>query len=461
MDAIEQRLTTDVSWAQAVVDLGDVARHVAFDGGRPVSLVRIGLVVDALSRYLVDGGAMLYGVAGRELLSESALTSKERMVLGRWADDGLIEITQRLDDRVPEVAELTGLPLIALHPVPTELTQRYPWLRGGSGRVLRVTCHNGAAALNPLDHTVVDLSTPTRPVAARVRVPEPAGPVVAPATGEHSDEPVATVDADPAGDGGLESGTATGSEPAAKAGATTAPPAVPLPMEVFFKSGAARIIRTHIARNRFIRADPSRDGAFLLSRQWRCDGIDCPAFGQYRRIGQPVPRIRQGTPVCPRHGEPVVDIGPRPAAYPVSIVVDDLPRRRLLVREGQPLRIGCGADDPDVISVAPWVHKAAEAWISPVHVHLEVQDGGVVVTDVSRNGTVLWQRNGPDDPGTSKWLRQKSHRLGDWDSIELYTGIGVNWSDRRFAAWLGRDEVASVLRDAPTAAHHQLQDREP
>ena len=90
LDAIEQRLTTDVAGAQAVVDLGQVIRAVELDRGRPVSLVRVGMVVDALSRYLVDSGALLYGVAERSLLSEGALTSKERMVLGRWADDGLI-----------------------------------------------------------------------------------------------------------------------------------------------------------------------------------------------------------------------------------------------------------------------------------------------------------------------------------------------------------------------------------
>ena len=99
MDTIEQRLTTDVTLAQAVVDLADVARFVALDGGRPINLLRLGMVVDALSRYLIDAGAMLYPVVGREALSEAALTSKERMVLGRWADDGLIEVTPVVADR--------------------------------------------------------------------------------------------------------------------------------------------------------------------------------------------------------------------------------------------------------------------------------------------------------------------------------------------------------------------------
>src|SRR5690606_6366780 len=144
MDAIEQRLTTDHTGAQAVVDLGEVVRLVDLDGGRPVNLVRVGMVVDALSRYLVDGGAMLYGVAERSLLSEGAFTSKERMVLSRWADDGLIEIVAQAGDRAAEVADLTGLPLIAVGPVPAR------WPDGGAGRVLRLTPRSGAAVLTPL-----------------------------------------------------------------------------------------------------------------------------------------------------------------------------------------------------------------------------------------------------------------------------------------------------------------------
>src|SRR5690606_22334463 len=146
LDAIEQRLTTDVTGAQAVVDLGQVIRAVDLDGGRPVSLVRIGMVIDALSRYLVDNGALLYGVAERSLLSEGALTSKERMVLGRWADDGLIEITSVLADREVEIADLTGLPLITLSARP-ELAGRYAWLDDETGRVLRVVRREGVLTL--------------------------------------------------------------------------------------------------------------------------------------------------------------------------------------------------------------------------------------------------------------------------------------------------------------------------
>ena len=148
MDAIEQRLTTDITCAQAVVDLGEVVRRVDLDGGRPVNLVRIGMVVDALSRYLIDEGAMLYPVAERSLLSEAAFTAKERMVLSRWADDGLIEVVAQAKDRAAEVADLTGLPLITLDA--GSVPSRFGWPDGGAGRVLLLAPRSGAAVLTPL-----------------------------------------------------------------------------------------------------------------------------------------------------------------------------------------------------------------------------------------------------------------------------------------------------------------------
>jgi hypothetical protein len=413
MDAIEQRLTTDVTGAQAVVDLGQVVRFVELDGGRPVNLVRIGMVVDALSRYLVDGGALLYAVAVRELLSEQALTSKERMVLGRWTDDGLIETVQGTPHRAVEVADLTGLPLIVVEPDPAAAA-RYGWLADGDGRVLRVVPRNGVAALTPMDGADPDPDIATGRVIGSAKVPEGA----ALADGE-------TVE-------------------------------LPLPAEVLTGRAAARISHIRVARRRVMPTQPVPEGAALLSRAWRCAGYDCPAFGERRPTGQPVPRLRDGVPVCPRHGEPVEEVGARPPAYPVSIVVDDLPRRRLVVRAGQPMQIGRADGDPDVVSVRQWLHEAAVAWISPVHLRLEARDEGLVITDLSENGTVVWQRSGPDDRGATRPLRRAAHPLGEWDTVELYTGIEVARGDRRLARIVGRDEPASVLVDAPTAAHQHV-----
>jgi hypothetical protein len=112
LDAIEARLSTDPALARAVVDLSEIVRYADLDGGRPASSVRLGLVVDALSRYLAEENVPVYVISPRGLLSDTDLTSNERMVIRRWADDGKVEVVPVLDDRVFEVAELLGLPVL-------------------------------------------------------------------------------------------------------------------------------------------------------------------------------------------------------------------------------------------------------------------------------------------------------------------------------------------------------------
>jgi hypothetical protein len=439
MDAIEQRLTTDVTGAQAVVDLEKVVRLVDLDGGRAVNLVRIGMVVDALGRYLLDGGALLYGVVERTLLSEGALTSKERMVLSRWVDDGVIEATTGAGDRAVEIAELTGLPLIIPSHEP-ERARRCGRLSEAAGFVLGLTPRSGAVMLIPVDGDAeVNLTaggTPAGQAVGRAKVPAPDQP-------EPAAEPEAAT-----GTGAADTGTEP--EPGVPAGT------LPLPVEIFTDHGPGRAGRIRVSRQRYQRAVPEGGHAVVASRQWRCDGFECPAFGEHRRIGQPVPRMRGELPVCPRHDEPVADTGPRPPSYAVSVVIDDLPRQRLVVRGGVPVQVGRAEDPEAVVSVARWLHRAAAQWVSPVHLRLEARDDGLVVTDLSTNGTVVWQRSGPDDPGTTRQLRRESYPLGEWDSVELYTGVELVRGDRRRTATAGPDGPASVLVDAPTAAHPQV-----
>jgi hypothetical protein len=192
-------------------------------------------------------------------------------------------------------------------------------------------------------------------------------------------------------------------------------------------------------------------GAALMAREWRCKEPECPAFGQFRRIGQPVPRMRAGLPACPRHGEPVKDIGPRPPAFAVAVVVEDLARRRFVVGADHPVVVGREPSDPDDISVGAWLHEAAAAWIAKEHVKLSVGQGRLVVTDMSENGTLVWKRPAPDIKEETERLYHKSYELDGWDSIELYTGVELVISDHRLQTVVG-SEPASVLLDAPTVA---------
>ncbi len=134
LDAIEGRVCTDPSLARAVIDLAEVIRWQDLDGGRPASLLRLGMVIDALSRQLEEDSVPVYAIVHRALLSDADLTSNERMVVRRWADDGLVEVLDHPGDRMLEVADLLGLPVLSRVRF-DGLGGRYPWL-GQAGRVL-------------------------------------------------------------------------------------------------------------------------------------------------------------------------------------------------------------------------------------------------------------------------------------------------------------------------------------
>jgi hypothetical protein len=115
LDAIERRLSIDPAVAAAVVDLGEVTRFEDLDGGRQANVLRLGHVVDALGQRLGDNAAAVYVVADRALMSDTELTSNERMVIRRWSDDGLIEVIPAKTPVVPrirEISALTGLAMI-------------------------------------------------------------------------------------------------------------------------------------------------------------------------------------------------------------------------------------------------------------------------------------------------------------------------------------------------------------
>ncbi|MFC0031389.1 FHA domain-containing protein [Micromonospora chaiyaphumensis] len=134
LDAIEGRVCTDPSLARAVVDLAEVIRWQDLDGGRPASLLRLGMVIDALSRQIEEDSVPVYAIVHRALLSDADLTSNERMVVRRWADDGLVEVLDHPGDRMLEVADLLGLPVLSRARF-DGLGGRWPWL-GQAGRVL-------------------------------------------------------------------------------------------------------------------------------------------------------------------------------------------------------------------------------------------------------------------------------------------------------------------------------------
>ncbi|MEV6629369.1 FHA domain-containing protein [Actinoplanes sp. NPDC051470] len=145
LDAIEARLTTDPALARAVVDLSEVVRYADLDGGRPASMLRLGLVIDALGRHVAEESVPVYAVAPRGLLSDADLTSNERMVIRRWADDGVIEVVPEMGDRVLEVAELIGLPVLTRNRA-EQFRDRRPWV-DEPGRLLAAVPGAGGPVL--------------------------------------------------------------------------------------------------------------------------------------------------------------------------------------------------------------------------------------------------------------------------------------------------------------------------
>lgn len=146
LDAIEARLSTDPALARAVVDLSEIVRYADLDGGRPASSVRLGLVVDALGRHLAEENVPVYVVAPRGLLSDTDLTSNERMVIRRWADDGKVEVLPQVDDRVFEVAELLGVPVLT-RARGDQFRDRRPWVDEPGRLLAAVTGEGGGAVL--------------------------------------------------------------------------------------------------------------------------------------------------------------------------------------------------------------------------------------------------------------------------------------------------------------------------
>lgn len=143
LDAIEARLTTDPALARAVVDMSEIVRYADLDGGRPASSVRLGLAVDALGMRFSEENVPVYVVAPRGLLSDTDLTSNERMVIRRWSDDGKVEVVPQVDDRVFEVAELLGLPVLTRTRGDRE---RHPWVEE-PGRLLAAVAGEGGSTV--------------------------------------------------------------------------------------------------------------------------------------------------------------------------------------------------------------------------------------------------------------------------------------------------------------------------
>jgi hypothetical protein len=370
LDAIEARLSTDPALARAVVDLSEIVRYADLDGGRPASSVRLGLVVDALGQYFAEENVPVYVISPRGLLSDTDLTSNERMVIRRWADDGKVEVVPMLDDRVFEVAELLGVPVLT-RTRGEQFRARRPWV-DEPGRLLAAV----------------------------------------------------------AGEGGI-------------------------PVLV------SRVGRGDPAKQ----AERSPMGERLLARIWRCPESNCTTYGTSgdadsmfadmrtftSPVAQPPPALRAGAPTCPRHGEKLRDIGPRPAVEVLSVRIDGIVRKRFVVSTEEPVVVGRAPEGGRGVMLGQWLSEDARKWISRGHVKFALrEDGTITVQDVSTNGSGIRPGGSSDDDNRLTLGRNESRTLGPDDVVELYAGVNVGRS--KMWATGGLTQPASVMGEAPTMA---------
>lgn len=330
LDAIERRLSTDPAVARGVLDLSEVVRYGDLDNTRPANLLRLGMVVDALARHLAEEDVRVFAVAGRPLLSDVDLTSNERMRIRSWSDDGLVEVLPDLADRMLEVADLTGLPVLSRGRY-EGLRDRYRWLAGEPGRLLAPLPGAGGAAL--VERGPAGPGRPGAP--AGPGRPSQAGAAVMSRLWRCPHRGCASF-GDPGGVGG---------------------------------PGGVDDTFAHL-----------RGGT--NSGQKRRPG------------SQPPPRLRQGVPICPRHDTRLVDAGPRPAAQPVSVRVGGVLKLRFVVTAGAPVVVGRAPDEPDSVMLGHLLGDDARSWISRRHLRLEVRGDALFVVDTSTNGTLVRRGKG-------------------------------------------------------------------
>ncbi|MEV6208150.1 hypothetical protein [Kitasatospora sp. NPDC051914] len=132
----ESHLAVDVLAAAAVVDLSNVVRETGLCSGRKADLGRFTALLAALVRYTGDPAVQVYPVCDRSLLDLPELTRAERETLADWERRTLIEVLPVADDRVLELADRTGRPVVSSDNFHDHL-RRYRWIAGSRRRFLQ------------------------------------------------------------------------------------------------------------------------------------------------------------------------------------------------------------------------------------------------------------------------------------------------------------------------------------
>ncbi|WP_354643118.1 FHA domain-containing protein [Kitasatospora camelliae] len=149
---MERNLAASADRADYLVDLSNVVRNTSLGGSAPRSLARLEAVVAALADLTGDPQVSVYPVADRSLLAghREFGGAEEVRRLRSWVAEALVEEVADADERVLEIAGMTGTRVVSGDRF-TDHRLEHPWLQGNTWQFLRPERQGGRVVLVPVD----------------------------------------------------------------------------------------------------------------------------------------------------------------------------------------------------------------------------------------------------------------------------------------------------------------------
>jgi hypothetical protein len=128
---VEDHLTTDPTIADLIVDVSNVVRDRRLGGNESASLLRLSRAIQAYAAFVGNPALRIYGIADRSLINDrqALLRAQDRERLKRWHRQGKVEVHKVADERVLELAHLTGVPVMS-HDMFRDHRDVHPWIQG-------------------------------------------------------------------------------------------------------------------------------------------------------------------------------------------------------------------------------------------------------------------------------------------------------------------------------------------
>ena len=128
---VEGHLTTDPTLADLIIDISNIVRDRRLGGSEPASLLRLSRAIQAYARFVENPAVLAYGIADRSLINDQhpLLRAPDHQRLKRWHRQGKVEVQKVADERVLELAHLTGIPVMS-NDTFRDHRDVHPWIQG-------------------------------------------------------------------------------------------------------------------------------------------------------------------------------------------------------------------------------------------------------------------------------------------------------------------------------------------